>query len=232
MYRRNKGEKLKDASPGDERRSFLRKAAVTALGGAVATLGLKTSTAAKASTMPKQGPHIKKPQAVAALRQVRDVLRMQDEPLRVSLSTLGREVAELVPYPPERLRLDRARPNYFLVLSNSCSTCQTIGSGLAAPASRWECAITVLVASDSERHGQEWAASVGLDSPWVFVDDQGKYAKQLGVSSSPTVVRVERGRLTAAANLTSLRSSRSSSTGSRPTDRPATRAGQDRRCKP
>ena len=97
---------------------------------------------------------------------------------------------------PEPLRLDRARPNYFLVLSNSCSTCQTIGSGLAAPASRWESAITVLVASDSERHGQEWAASVGLDSPWVFVDDQGKYAKQLGVSSSPTVVRVERDQLT------------------------------------
>ena len=66
-------------------------------------------------------------------------------------------------------------------------------------------AITVLVASDSEKHGQEWAASVGLDSPRVFIDDQGKYAKQLGVSSSPTVVRVERGRLTAAANLTSLR---------------------------
>jgi hypothetical protein len=107
-------------------------------------------------------------------------------PLRVSLSTLGREVAELVPDPPEPLRLDRARPNYFLVLSNSCSTCQTIGSGLAAPASRWESAITVLVASDSERHGQEWAASVGLDSPRVFIDDQGKYAKQLGVSSSPT----------------------------------------------
>ena len=56
VYRRNKGEKLEDASPGDERRSFLRKAAVTALGGAVATLGLETSTAAKASTMPKQGP--------------------------------------------------------------------------------------------------------------------------------------------------------------------------------
>jgi hypothetical protein len=46
---------------------------------------------------------------------------------------------------------------------------------------------------------------VGLDSLRVFVDDQGKYARQLGVSSSPTVVRVERGRLTAAANLTSLR---------------------------
>jgi hypothetical protein len=66
VYRRNKGEKLEDASPGDERRSFLRKAAVTALGGAVATLGLETSTAAKASTLPKQGAHIKKPQAVAA----------------------------------------------------------------------------------------------------------------------------------------------------------------------
>ena len=106
---------------------------------------------------------------------------------------------------PGPLRLGRARPNYFLVLSNSCSTCQTIGSGLAASASRWESAITVLVASDSEKHGQEWASSVGLDSPRVFIDDQGKYAKQLGVSSSPTVVRVERGRLTAAANLTSLR---------------------------
>jgi hypothetical protein len=141
----------------------------------------------------------------AELRQVRDVLRMQDEPLRVSLSTLGREVAELVPDPPEPLRLGRAWPSYFLVLSNSCSTCQTIGSGLAASASRWESALTVLVASDSEQHGQEWIASVGLDSPRVFVDDQGKYAKQLGVSSSPTVVRVERGRLSAAANLTSLR---------------------------
>lgn len=69
-YRRNKGEKLEDASPGDERRSFLCKAAVTAL---------------------------------------------------------GREVAELVPDLPEPLRLDRARLDYFLVLSNSCSTCQTIG---------------------------------------------------------------------------------------------------------
>ena len=46
---------------------------------------------------------------------------------------------------------------------------------------------------------------MGLDSPRVFIGDQGKYSKQLGVSSSPTVVRVERGRLTAAANLTSLR---------------------------
>src|SRR5690242_16294600 len=100
-----------------------------------------------------------------ARNRVRDVLRMQDEPLRVSLSTLGREGAELVPDPPEPLRLDRARPDYFLVLSNSCSTCQVIGSGLAAPASRLESAITVLVASDSERHGQEWAASVGLDTP-------------------------------------------------------------------
>ena len=132
MYRRNKGEKLEDASPGDERRSFLRKAAVTAL---------------------------------------------------------GREVAELVPDPPEPLRLDRARPNYFLVLSNSCSTCQTIGSGLAAPASRWESAITVLAASDSERHGQEWAASVGLDSPPVFIDDQGKYAKQLGSGPASQTVK-------------------------------------------
>ena len=147
MYRRNKGEKLEDASPGDERRSFLRKAAVTALGGAVATA-------------PGQ-PQYSRPR--------------------------GRRAR---PRSPEPLRLDRARPNYFLVLSNSCSTCQTIGSGLAAPASRWESAITVLVASDSERHGQEWAASVGLDSPRVFVDDQGKYAKQLGVSSSPAVVRV------------------------------------------
>lgn len=66
VYRRNKGEKPEEASSGDERRSFLRKAAVTALGGAVATLGLETSTAAKASTLPKQGTHIKKPQAVAA----------------------------------------------------------------------------------------------------------------------------------------------------------------------
>lgn len=140
----------------------------------------------------------------AELRQVRDVLRMQDEPLRVSLSTLGREVAELVPDPPESLRLDQARPNYVLVLSNSCSTCHTIGSGLAASTSRWESAITVLVASDSEKHGREFAASIGLDSR-VFIDDQGKYSKQLGVSSSPTVVRVEHGRLTAAANLTSLR---------------------------
>ncbi len=66
MYRRNKGEKPEEVSSGDERRSFLRKAAVTALGGAVATLGLETSTAAKASTLPKQGMHIKKPQAVPA----------------------------------------------------------------------------------------------------------------------------------------------------------------------
>ena len=58
--------KLEEAGSGDERRSFLRKAAVTALGGAVATLGLETSTAAKASTLPRQGKHIKKPDAVPA----------------------------------------------------------------------------------------------------------------------------------------------------------------------
>lgn len=141
----------------------------------------------------------------AELRQVRDVLRMQDEPLRVSLDTLGREVAELVPDPPEPLRLDLVRPNYVLVLSNSCSICHTIGSGLASSSTPWASALTVLVASDSENGGNEFASAVGLDSKGVFIDNQGKYAKQLGVDSSPTVVRVERGRLTAAANLTSLR---------------------------
>jgi hypothetical protein len=141
----------------------------------------------------------------AELRQVRDVLRMQDEPLRVSLDTLGREVAELVPDPPEPLRLDPLRPNYVLVLSNSCSICHTIGSGLANSSTQWASALTVLVASDSEKGGNEFAAAVGLNSPRVFIDDRGRYAKQLGVDSSPTVVKVEHGRLTAAANLTSLR---------------------------
>lgn len=168
------GEKLEEAGSGDERRSFLRKAAVTALGGAVATLGLETSTAAKASTL-RQGKHIKKPDAVPAYQAYCCNLLYHYCTVSQEKNCGG---------PPNSWSWTCCAyvGSSFLVLSNSCSTCQPIGSGLAASASRWESASTVLVASDSEQHGQEWAASVGLDSP-----------------------RVERGRLTAAANLTSLR---------------------------
>jgi hypothetical protein len=141
----------------------------------------------------------------AELRQVRAVLHMQDEPLRLSLDTLGREVGELVPDPPEPMRLDPMRPSYVLVLSNTCSICHTIGSGLASSSAPWAAALTVLIASDSAKRGRDFAAALGLNGPRVIVDDQGRYAKQLGVDTSPTVVKVEHGRLTAAANLTSLR---------------------------
>lgn len=71
MANRHRGAEPEKTSPehinaeqtgsGDKRRSFLRKAAVTALGGVVATLGLETPALAKASAEPQAGTHIKKP---------------------------------------------------------------------------------------------------------------------------------------------------------------------------
>lgn len=141
----------------------------------------------------------------AELRQVRDVVRLQDQPLRLSLDTLGQEVADLLPDPPAPLRLDPGRANFVLVLSNTCSVCHTIGSGLASAKPPWAAAITVLIACDTERGGKEFATRVGLNGPRLLIDDLGRYAKQLGVDASPTVVMVDHGHLAAAANLTSLR---------------------------
>jgi hypothetical protein len=61
MSSRHEGVEPEKTSSGDQRRSFLRKAAVTALGGVVATLGLETPALAKASAEPQSAPHIKKP---------------------------------------------------------------------------------------------------------------------------------------------------------------------------
>jgi hypothetical protein len=141
----------------------------------------------------------------AELRQVREVLRMEDRPLRLNLETAGREVAELVPDPPQVLRLNPERPSYLLVLSNTCSVCRTIGSGLIATNPPWISDLRVLVASDSEAGGKEFARSLGLEGERLYVDAMGYYSKQLGVNSSPAVLKVENGRLGAAANLTSFR---------------------------
>ena len=61
-------EEQEKAGSSDKRRSFLRKAAITALGGAVATLGLETSAAAKTRAVSQQSTAapLKKPQAVPA----------------------------------------------------------------------------------------------------------------------------------------------------------------------
>jgi hypothetical protein len=141
----------------------------------------------------------------AELRQVREVMRMEDRPLGVSLETVGHEVAELLPDPPPVLRLDPAHPSYLLVLSHTCAICRAIGSGLAISSPPWISALAILVASDSERSGNEFARSLGLDSQRLVVDSRGVYAKKLGINSSPTIVKVETGRLGAAANLTSFR---------------------------
>lgn len=191
VYRRNKGEKLENASPGDERRSFLRKAAVTALGGAVATLGLETSTAAKASTMPKQGSahqeaagrgrrcarcamscgcRTSRSGSASVLSAARSPSSSPIPPSRCGSTGPGRTTSSCsaTPARPAR-RSDQAWPPR-----------RRAGS----PPSR---CLWPATASGTARNGPpRW----GSTSPRVFVDDQGKYAKQLGVSSSPAVVRV------------------------------------------
>jgi hypothetical protein len=64
MSIRHKGDEPEKTISGGERRSFLRKAAVTALGGAVATLGLETPALAKARAN-KSGTHMSKPDNAA-----------------------------------------------------------------------------------------------------------------------------------------------------------------------
>jgi hypothetical protein len=61
---RHSGDEPEEAGAGEERRSFLRKAAVVALGGVAATFGLEKSAAAKASTVPQNAAHAKNAQAV------------------------------------------------------------------------------------------------------------------------------------------------------------------------
>ena len=60
MSMRRRGAKPKETSSGGERRSFLRKAAIAALGGTVATLGLGTPALAKARAEAPRRPHPKK----------------------------------------------------------------------------------------------------------------------------------------------------------------------------
>lgn len=142
----------------------------------------------------------------AELRQVRAMLHLQDQPSRLHLPTLGRAVDELAPQRPPGLELNGSRPDsYLLVLSNSCSVCHTIGSDLAQAKPPWADGLSVVVASETEQAGEEFVAGLGLRWPRLFVDRLGSYAKQLGVDSSPTVVKILNGRLDSAANLTSLR---------------------------
>lgn len=140
----------------------------------------------------------------AELRQVREVVRLQDSPKRVRLDTLGRKVAELLPDPPPALELNGGLPHYVLVLSNSCAVCRDIAQSLATTGEE-RADLTVLVASDSETAGAEFVKAAGLRSRRLLVDARGLNAKRLGINSSPTIVKVEDGQLTDAANLTSLR---------------------------
>ena len=48
---------------------------------------------------------------------------------RWHLETAGREVTELIPDPPQVLRLNPGRPTYLLVLSNTCSVCRQVIPG-------------------------------------------------------------------------------------------------------
>jgi hypothetical protein len=140
----------------------------------------------------------------AELRQVREVVRLQDSPKRVRLDTLGRKFAELLPDPPPALELNDERPHYVLVLSNSCAVCRDIAQSLATTSREWD-ELTVLVASDNTQAGAEFVKAAGLRSRRLLVDARGENAKRLGINSSPTIVKVADGQLADAANLTSLR---------------------------
>jgi hypothetical protein len=61
MSIRHKGVEPEPTSSGVERRSFFRKAAVAALGGAVATLGLETPALAKTRAETGSRTHIAMP---------------------------------------------------------------------------------------------------------------------------------------------------------------------------
>jgi len=141
----------------------------------------------------------------AELTQVRTVLRLQDQPSIIQLSTLGHEFAELMPDPPPGLDVDTTGESHVLVLSNTCSVCSTIGTDLAETRPSWAEGLIVLVAADTERAGREFLAELGLTGPRRLVDELGTYARQLGIDNSPTVLKILDGRLENAANLTSVR---------------------------
>jgi hypothetical protein len=157
----------------------------------------------------------------AQLEQVRTVLRLQDQPTPVHLATLGEAVEELLPEPPPLLRRVAEGSLYsVLVLNSSCAVCQVIGSDLGAalaaadraghenpgrsPAS-FHGGIVVLVSAGQESAAREFLARTKLPAEVAVVDPLGRYAKQLGIDQSPTVVSVIDERLRSAASLSSYR---------------------------
>lgn len=140
------------------------------------------------------------------LEQVRTVLRLQDEPTPVHLSTLGSTLGELLPDPPEPVRrAAESRTAYVLVLSSSCAVCQLIGAGLGSGSERFGGALTVLVAAENEQAGTDFLRRAELPPGLATVDVLGRTAKRLGIEASPTIVNLLGGRLRSAATLSSFR---------------------------
>jgi hypothetical protein len=134
------------------------------------------------------------------LAQIRKYLELVDTPTTLDLGDNAGQMASSVGLPAE---LDGTERAVVLFLSNKCETCITIAENLAGaplPAGLWVALVPVLSGDMTD-----FLARYPLRGNHVLLDGVSAIAARIGLDVTPAAVIIDRGRLTAAQTVPTIR---------------------------
>lgn len=134
-----------------------------------------------------------------SLEQVREHAGASDAPTKIEIE-FAPDVLEQAGLTPELARPERA---LLMILSDRCSTCETIAGALngGIPDD-----VRVLLHPYSAESADTWLSRHNLaGSPAVTIDHGGRIADVIGIHLTPTVLRIAGGRVVTAHTVPSTR---------------------------
>lgn len=122
-----------------------------------------------------------------SLEVVRRHLAASTKPVAVEYENPGVSLASLgLP-----ARLDDREQLNLVILSTSCTVCQTLGQAMRkAPREN----LWIVLDAPTPAHGDRWLSTVGLDRRIVTVDDGRRIVAAFGITMTPAVLVLSKGK--------------------------------------